>query len=342
MSVCSVIPCYYLEAAIRYSLDGDGHNGKSDRVLACTGVGMKNSNPWSQMYIGQMRGDLMKNGRDNKAGKAIQCYRYLQSFSRRELDPNNLDDVMTAHEAGVQLAKSMFPGYKVLVVTQADGSGSTYQKYGDDYGCLHNHITVVNARASDGKCLRGKQTTWLCKDGFRDTSDKIVKQLIGNRFDPGKDTEVPSSSTTLRAMCKRNETLIENGEAPKYIVMEDLLQRVLDSKNSSVSWDDFKARLQTNGVHIKDLLPDGHLNPKHKYVTFVLDDLTAYHAAGGKKKSVSMRGSKKDPSLERNELIAYFRKKELDQRQAALEIKFPFCQSSPEEDNPDYDEYENL
>ena len=77
-----------------------------------------------------------------RRGRVVQGISLVQSFSPEELSLDDPDSVGTCHLAGEELARTMYPGCDVLIVTHTDGAG----------GCLHNHLLVIND-GPDGKAI---------------------------------------------------------------------------------------------------------------------------------------------------------------------------------------------
>lgn len=145
MAVVGITSTRDVGGACRYATTEQKKNLEdgTERVLYGSGVNCDFENGAQQM-----KQTLRAHGKDGfgkDARKYVQAYRIFQSFGD-ELDPDNPEDVKKAHELGIKLAETLYPGYQALVVTQADGKGNK----------LHNHIIVCAVDPATGKSLRGE------------------------------------------------------------------------------------------------------------------------------------------------------------------------------------------
>lgn len=124
MSITKVRPSYNISHSVAYLL----RNGRGAMV----------TNPFANPA------DFVQDAlrRTSVAGRVVQGISLVQSFSPEELSLDDPDSVGTCHLAGEELARTMYPGCDVLIVTHTDGAG----------GCLHNHLLVIND-GPDGKAI---------------------------------------------------------------------------------------------------------------------------------------------------------------------------------------------
>lgn len=108
-------------AAIAYALNGTGHNGADKRNEMVTSIKMQNGiEYWKQMN---------RYWRRARVNHKVQIIRIIQSFSKKEFDPNNPEDVLKANEVGQALVEEHYPGRQALVCTQTDGKGCCKYQY---------------------------------------------------------------------------------------------------------------------------------------------------------------------------------------------------------------------
>lgn len=159
--------------AIRYSTDENEKKHKDEfamqRVLAIQGNCLD-----PQHATEQMQAVWKSFGKDN--GKTVQAYRIIQSFSDKELNYENIEDIQKANEIGLELVRKLYPDRQSLIVTQADGKGHK----------VHNHIIVNSVSALDGKSLRANEKSWLT---ISKASDEIIQNYEMTPLDKNKRNE---------------------------------------------------------------------------------------------------------------------------------------------------------
>ncbi len=155
---------------------------------------------------------------DNKR-RTIEALTIVQSFSPNELDYQNPDDVLRAHQAGVALCAILHEKYHVMfnVVTHTDSAGHN----------VHNHITVPNVDLETGKALQGEVKL---RDNLVQINDALMRDL---------NLEV----------C--------NQPSDGYDFMVDLKNRLNEAINASQSYVDFVVEATKRGISIKDTKGNG-------------------------------------------------------------------------------------
>lgn len=155
-----------MSGALDYQLNGSKSEPKPNRALLQT----TNTDPLDFLETAYMM-------LDGKARKN-ECLTLVQSFADESLDPNNPDDIKTAHEAGIRLAMEAYPGCLFSVVTQNDGKK----------GFLHNHIIVPNINLDTGLAIRDNKL-W---SQLKKVNDQIMKDMnldVCNQPESGYDFE---------------------------------------------------------------------------------------------------------------------------------------------------------
>lgn len=155
---------------------------------------------------------------DNKRRK-IEALTIVQSFSPNELDYQNPDDVLRAHQAGVALCEILHKKYHVMfnVSTHVDSKGHN----------VHNHITVANVDLETGKALQGEIKLF---ENLTRINDALMRDL---------------------------ELEICNQPADGYDFKTDLENRLNEAINASQTYDDFVIEATKRGIAIKDSKANG-------------------------------------------------------------------------------------
>lgn len=155
---------------------------------------------------------------DNKR-RTIEALTIVQSFSPNELDYQNPDDVLRAHQAGVALCAILHEKYHVMfnVVTHTDSKGHN----------VHNHITVPNVDLETGKALQGEIKL---HDNLVQINDVLMRDL---------------------------NLEICNHPSDGYDFKADLKNRLNEAINASQSYDDFIIEATKRGIAIKDSKANG-------------------------------------------------------------------------------------
>lgn len=155
---------------------------------------------------------------DNKR-RTIEALTIVQSFSPNELDYQNPDDVLRAHQAGVALCSILHDKYHVMfnVCTHIDSKGHN----------VHNHIVIPNVDLETGKALQGEVKF---HDNLAQINDALMRDL---------------------------NLEICNHPADGYDFKADLKNRLNEAINASQSYDDFVIEATKRGIAIKDSKANG-------------------------------------------------------------------------------------
>lgn len=155
---------------------------------------------------------------DNKSRK-IEALTIVQSFSPEELDYQNENDVLRAHQAGVELCSRLAEKYHIMfnVVTHIDSKGHN----------VHNHMDIPNVDLETGKALQGEI--------------KLFSNLARINDDVMRDLGLE----------------ICNQPADGYDFRIDLKNRLNEAINASQTYDDFVVEATKRGIAIKDKKANG-------------------------------------------------------------------------------------
>lgn len=236
-------------AAIQYAkgCDGKGHNGNNLRNQMVSEVNLFSEDVES--YESQMQRFWNKASSRNKN----QVRRIIQSFSKKELNPNSENDIGIANEIGVQFAKEAYPNRQVIVFTQTDGES----------GLIHNHIIVNNVDMMEYKGCTDEQTKFRY---VKERTNEIAKDYIN--LDTGEHTadKVTQNERHRRA-------------AGKYVWKDDLKTRIKSAMKDAKSRDEFVERLSELGVEteIRQRKRGRTGNKEHdEYIVYELQDISHF------------------------------------------------------------------
>lgn len=202
-------------AAIAYALNGTGHNGSLNRNEMVTPIKMQNGiEYWKQMN---------RYWRRARVNHKVQIIRIIQSFSKKEFDPNNPEDVLKANEVGQALVEEHYPGRQALFCTQTDGKG----------GCIHNHILINDVSMIDGK--------GCCKYQYHQPDVMPWTDEITSRY-----TNLDQGNKNSENLTQAERTM--RGKAA-YSYKDDIRKRVAKAMKDCSSEETFLQKLADLGVN---------------------------------------------------------------------------------------------
>lgn len=201
-------------SAIKYVLKGLGHDGSLNRNEMVTPINMHNG-------IGYEK-QMNRYWRRARSNHKVQIIRIIQSFSKKEFDPNNPADILKANEIGQALVEEHYPGRQALVCTQTDGKG----------GCVHNHILVNDVSMVDGK--------GCCKYQYYQPNVMPWTDEITSRY-----TILDYGDKNREKLTQAERAKRENGE---YSYKDEIRERVASAMQLSSCEEDFFQKLADDGV----------------------------------------------------------------------------------------------
>lgn len=253
--------------AIDYALgDGAGHNGNSIRNQYISGVNL--FPPESESYKNQMA----RYWRQASAKNKVQVRRIVISFSRDELDPDDPKSILTAAQICNDFTTENYPGRQALVCIQTDGKG----------GLVHGHIlinnvsmmegTVPDAMVRDHKNDKGKWV-YRTEDVNVPAGRGCIDAQTNHNFVEQRARAVAERYIDLYSGRQNPEHVTQTERAKrasgKYVLKDDLRERIAAAQAESVSLDDFKLKLKVHGVEIKR---EGTSKKHGAYFTYTLID----------------------------------------------------------------------
>ena len=255
---------------------GKGHNGSDVRNDLIANV---NILPGVPAEI-----QMQKYWNRARANHKTQVIRVVQSFSVRELNPDEPADILTANIIGQEFVQKYYPDRQAVVFTQTDGKS----------GLIHNHVIISD---TDMTSSRGCDKQQYYQPTLAKWTDEIAGQYFELDFG---DTTVPDKTTqTERAKRALGE----------YVWKDDLKSRISEAMNESESEDDWIKNLPAHGVNI-----EVHDSKKRgKYYTYELMDTDGF---GDKKipQNLKSRSYKLGTLYDAEHVQEYFSEKELEHR----------------------------
>ena len=255
---------------------GKGHNGSDVRNDLIANV---NILPGVPAEI-----QMQKYWNRARANHKTQVIRVVQSFSVRELNPDEPADILTAYIIGQEFVQKYYPDRQAVVFTQTDGKS----------GLIHNHVIISD---TDMTSSRGCDKQQYYQPTLAKWTDEIAGQYFELDFG---DTTVPDKTTqTERAKRALGE----------YVWKDDLKSRITEALNESESEEDWIKNLIAHGVNI-----EVHDSKKRgKYYTYELMDTDGF---GDKKipQNLKSRSYKLGTLYDAEHVQEYFSEKELEHK----------------------------
>lgn len=255
---------------------GKGHNGSDVRNDLIANVNILSGVPAEiqmQKYWNRAR-----------ANHKTQVIRVVQSFSVRELNPDEPADILTANIIGQEFVQKYYPDRQAVVFTQTDGKS----------GLIHNHVIISD---TDMTSSRGCDKQQYYQPTLAKWTDEIAGQYFELDFG---DTTVPDKTTqTERAKRALGE----------YVWKDDLKSRITEALNESESEEDWIKNLIAHGVNI-----EVHDSKKRgKYYTYELMDTDGF---GDKKipQNLKSRSYKLGTLYDAEHVQEYFSEKEMEHK----------------------------
>lgn len=255
---------------------GKGHNGSDVRNDLIANV---NILPGVPAEI-----QMQKYWNRARANHKTQVIRVVQSFSVRELNPDEPADILTANIIGQEFVQKYYPDRQAVVFTQTDGKS----------GLIHNHVIISDTDMTSSRGCDKQQY-------YQPTLAQWTNEIAGQYFELDfGDTTVPDKTTqTERAKRALGE----------YVWKDDLKSRITEALNESESEEDWIKNLPAHGVNI-----EVHDSKKRgKYYTYELMDTDGF---GDKKipQNLKSRSYKLGTLYDAEHVQEYFSEKELEHK----------------------------
>ena len=225
--------------------DGKGHNGADLRNEYITGINML---PDSVMPFEEQMKPYWD---DADVRHTTQIDRYILSFSRKELNPEDPADIAKAHHIACRFAEIIAPEHQAMVATQTDGKG----------GLIHCHIALNDVNMVTKKGLpKGQYAHFnvrkiadkLCSDYFDldapDLADEKESRTVRAKKAKNAKIEKKNAEEVKRAQAEGRQPVLQQTE---YIWIEDLKSRIREAAQAAASEDEFFAECRARGVEVE-------------------------------------------------------------------------------------------
>ncbi len=217
--------------------EGTAHNSEKNRNVLVSCINMIPNGHYAE----QME-PLWRLSRKNHT---IQTRRIVISFSKKELDPYNTEDLNTARDIVIEFIRTYYPDRQAVLYFQRDGKG----------GCLHCHAIVNDVSLSDHRgCTREQQYYKYVRNGI----DKVASKYIN--LDHGKPSESKKTRTERVKAEKAADIIMKNPglkgaelrnkliKEKAYSYKEDMKNRIHEAMMRSSNEKDFLRRLKEKGI----------------------------------------------------------------------------------------------
>lgn len=218
-----------------------------------------------------------------RANHKTQVLRIVQSFSKKELNPQDENDILTANLIGQEFAKKYYPDRQAVVFTQIDGKS----------GLVHNHVIV-----SDTDIFSYKGCT---KEQYHFPKVKEWTNAIASQyFELDSGVQQVEDKTTQTERHKR--------EIGEYVWKDDLKERITSAMESAQSEQEWMQNLVRTGVNI-----EVHDSKKRgRYYTYELVDTTQFPAGKKIPQNLKARSYKLGTLYDSEHVQEVFKKKEAE------------------------------
>ncbi len=229
-------------AVLKYAIgkDGKGHNEHERRneVIGCVNLlpGVSIANQMQRYW--NLASEQHK----------TQVIHVIQSFSKKEFDPDNPLDLEKANQVGVEMAKTYYPNRQVAVFTQIDGKS----------GCVHNHLVINDVEMETYKGCDKQQYHFPSVKRWTNEITQKYTVLDKGEKNPDKLTQT-------------EKTKIENGE---YSWKEDMRERIKKALSECETQNDFFGKLQSNGISVQHKTAKRDTAKHKEFYVYELKDLS--------------------------------------------------------------------
>lgn len=193
---------------------GSGHNGNEKRNQLIGTVNLLPGVRWEEQM--QYYWNLAS------AKHKVQLLQLILSWSKRELDPNNPDDMEKALAITLDMVREHYPDRQALIFIQTDGEG----------GCVHAHLLINDVSMTDHRGCAQEQRYHPQVAKWNDEITARYTTLDNGLSEPDKN---PHWQRVRRA----------RGE---YVYQDDIKSRVREAMAGAADEDEFKSRLAAAGV----------------------------------------------------------------------------------------------
>lgn len=219
----------------------------------------------------------------NRARKnhKTQVLRIVQSFSTKELNPQDENDILTANLIGQEFAQKYYPDRQAVVFTQIDGKS----------GLVHNHVIVSDTDMISSKGCEKEQYHFP-------KVKEWTNAVAGQYFELDSGVQQVEDKTTQTERHKR--------EIGEYVWKDDLKERITSAMASAESEQEWLQNLVRTGVNV-----EVHDSKKRgRYYTYELVDTSQFPAGKKIPQNLKSRSYKLGTLYDSDHVQEFFKEKE--------------------------------
>ena len=221
----------------------------------------------------------------NRARKnhKTQVLRIVQSFSTKELNPQDENDILTANLIGQEFAQKYYPDRQAVVFTQIDGKS----------GLVHNHVIVSDTDMISSKGCEKEQYHFP-------KVKEWTNEIAGQYFELDFGVQQVEDKTTQTERHKR--------EIGEYVWKDDLKERITSAMASAESEQEWLQNLVRTGVNV-----EVHDSKKRgRYYTYELVDTSQFPAGKKIPQNLKSRSYKLGTLYDSDHVQEFFKEKEAE------------------------------
>lgn len=221
----------------------------------------------------------------NRARKnhKTQVLRIVQSFSTKELNPQDENDILTANLIGQEFAQKYYPDRQAVVFTQIDGKS----------GLVHNHVIVSDTDMISSKGCEKEQYHFP-------KVKEWTNAVAGQYFELDSGVQQVEDKTTQTERHKR--------EIGEYVWKDDLKERITSAMASAESEQEWLQNLVRTGVNV-----EVHDSKKRgRYYTYELVDTSQFPAGKKIPQNLKSRSYKLGTLYDSDHVQEFFKEKEAE------------------------------
>ena len=225
-------------AAIEYAEGKEqGHNGYEKRNLLVTPVNL--------LPDGKYADQMQKNWNKARKNHTTQIIRVVFSFSYKELDPDNEEDVLKANEIAKNFISKYYKDHNAVIYLQADGKGHK----------LHGHILINDVSYTDHRgCSNECKHVAHIRKWMNEQAVLFIDLDKGEKSNTKRTRTERALEEKAAAIRKKNEGKTEE-EIREILISEkaysykaDLRQRIHEAAKQAKDEEDFFIILEKSGV----------------------------------------------------------------------------------------------
>lgn len=319
------------KAGLNYILNEAAHDNSGQRNQFLTGVNLVDGVSWYKQY--QYYWDRASDEHET------QLRHLICSFSDREVNPNNPDEVANAHQLFTEYVQEFYPNRQIIVATQIDGESGLAHCHAmvndcdmiDTRGCSEQQRyykffmqTCDDFMQSHGIVLdRGRNHDVATKKSYEQIYEIKCAEVAAERAELAEKLAVAMDAGDAVGAAKLQKEL--DAVKEPYVWKEHLRQRIQEAKEAATTYDEFIDALDARGVIYDD-------SGKHNKFRLKEEEYKRFTDKPYPTKSVC-RGKTLNEDFARDALKAYFDALEIEEEQeeqVAAVVATETAQNEPE------------